>query len=179
MKKFASFMIVILLIAPLFFGQEKNTKTGKIDTLQNANRVDDEGHFFGIRIGVQVYTYKQIEKWKLNNWWTFFLLYEYRFDNTYSFISEYHVFREKKRDIERVRSLIETGIKFRLKIFKIIFPSIEGGIGLGGAVRGFGFFYGGGCDWEIDKYLLLNINARTFSIPDYGYWISVGLKQGI
>lgn len=183
MKKFFLILIVLHSIVPFSFGQEKSTKIETIDTLQNTSIVSDEGHWFGIRLGWQTKPYNVYYDWKLSDWWTLFAEYEYHLDKNWSLLADYHLFREKRcLECEADnKSSIGASIKLGYHILDAIKLSGEAGIAFGRRIAYYGLEipYGGSLDITLNEDFTINFNLRSFVVPDYGYWITTGLKYKI
>jgi hypothetical protein len=120
--------------------------------------------------------------WKLSDWWTLFAEYEYHLDKNWSLLADYHLFREK-RCLEceaRNTFTLEVGIKLGYYIIDAIKLSGEAGFALGRiSPTALENPYGGSVDIALNKDFIINFNLRTFVVPDYGYWITTGLKYKI
>lgn len=176
-------IICFLSLNKISSGQEWNMKTEMIDTLQTKNIVSDEGHWFGIRLGWQTKPYNVYWDWKLSDWWTLFAEYEYHLDKNWSLLADYHLFREKRCfecEAKNKSTIIGVGIKLGYQILYPIKLSAEGGIAFGPIhCGGFDFRYGSSIDITLNKDFRINFNLKTSIVPDYGYWITTGLKYKI
>ncbi len=140
---------------------------------------DDLGHWIGIRFGGQVKPKNsKVDNWNFFEQWTFFALYEFRFDRTFSVITEYHLFNDRIGNYKRNLSAIEVGLKIRFNILKEIKLAAEGGLAIM-RVPAFPLYYGASTEIIINEKISICLSAKTNILPDYGYWLSTGINYKI
>ncbi len=137
---------------------------------------NDLGHWFGVRFGTQTKPRDLKDNWKFYEWWAFTTLYEYRFNKTFSLFTELNLFN-KKYYKNQIEGYIEPGIKLRHHLLNQLSITADVGIALGRInPSGIDLPIGVGLELGISEIFALSINAKTFIIPDYGYWLSAGIN---
>jgi len=171
-------ILAVLICVQTSFGQDRNVLLDRIPGMKNPDVTDDEGHWFGLRFGTQTKPKYLKRNWKYSEWWTFILMYEYRFDRTVSLLVEYHHFNEKfSLDIEKFA--VEIGLKMRFHILSNLRISAEGEIGLGDIAPSMILFYGGSIEFDINYKMSTYFNIKTTIISDHGYWLTIGVNYNL
>lgn len=185
MKNLLFVLICVFIINELAFCQEalfsrrydSDKKPNLLyNTFINDFEHNDLGHWFGVRFGTQTKPSDLKDNWKFYEWWALTTLYEYRFNRTFSLFTELNLFNNKyyKNQIE---GYIEPGIKLRHHLLNQLRLTADVGIALGRInPSGIDLPIGLGLELDISKSFIISINAKTFIIPDYGYWLSAGIN---
>lgn len=153
------------------------------DSLNQSSIKEGECSWIGLRIGAQTKPHNVASTYKIQNWWTIFISYEYQFDKTFSLLTEFQLFKRRKDDAYSVSteiSVLRIGFKAQTNIQKKIYPAVEAGIGLGKiTLSGLDIYYGGCINFKISEAMAIVFDARTSIIPDYGFWITLGFIHRI
>ncbi|WP_337866561.1 hypothetical protein [Ignavibacterium sp.] len=185
MKNIILVLISVFIIYELSLCQESSDlshydSVSKSDSAFNILKTDfesnDLGHWFGARYGTQTKPSDLKDTWKFYEWWALTAFYEYRFNKTFSFFNEFNLFN-KKYFKNQIEGYIELGIKLRHHLINQLKFTTNVGIALGRInPGGIDFPIGIGLELDISKSFIISINAKTFIIPDYGYWLSAGIN---
>jgi hypothetical protein len=168
-------IIYFFLLTTIAFTQEQADSSSSIKIKYPS--ITDEGWWIGMRIGLQTKGKIEIFRGTIEERWVLFVNGEYRFKNPFSYVVEYQIFRQKHQYQSTV-SALNFGFKCRIYLSMYLKVSTEGGFTLGklGGYFPGDFYYGGGYEFFLDKKCALYSNVRTFIIPDYGYFLSLGLN---
>lgn len=185
MKNILFVLISVFILNEIVFCQEalftRNYDSNKKSNLFfnafiNDIESNDLGHWFGARYGTQTKPSDLKDTWKFYEWWALTAFYEYRFNKTFSFFNEFNLFN-KKYSKNQIEGYIEPGIKLRHHLINQLRLTANVGIALGRInPSGIDLPIGIGLELDISKSFIISINAKTFIIPDYGYWLSAGIN---
>ncbi|GIK21432.1 MAG: hypothetical protein BroJett005_08460 [Ignavibacteriota bacterium] len=160
------------------YDSEKKSDSS-FNTLKTDFESNDLGHWIGIRFGTQTKPSNLKDTWRFYEWWALTTLYEYRFNKTFSLFTEFNLFN-KKYYKNQTEAYLEPGVKLRLHLLNQLRLSTDVGIALGRInPSGIDFPIGIGIELDISEFVIICMNAKTFIVPDYGYWLSTGINYKI
>jgi hypothetical protein len=158
MKKIIFVLISVFIINEFAFCQEglfsrhfdsEEKPNLLFNTFINDFEHNDLGHWIGVRFGGQIKPKSsKVDNWNFFEQWTLFASYEFRFDRTFSVITEYHFFNDRNFNYKRNLSSIEVGLKFRFKILNELRLATEGGLAIM-RVPAFPVYLGGSIEFEL------------------------------
>lgn len=106
-------------------------------------------------------------------------LYEYRFNRIFALFTEFNLFN-KKYYKNQIESYLEPGVKLRFHLLNKLLLAADIGIAFGGInPSGINFPIGVSIELDIGKFVIICMNAKTFIVPDYGYWLSAVINYKI
>lgn len=185
MNKFIFILISVFMINEFAFCQEvlffdSNKKQKLLFNTFTDNLEDKElGHWIGIRFGTQTKPDNLIDTWRFYEWWSLTSLYEYRFNRIFALFTEFNLFN-KKYYKNQIESYLEPGVKLRFHLLNKLLLAADVGIAFGGInPSGIDFPIGVSIELNISKFVIICMNAKTFIVPDYGYWLSAGINYKI